>query len=70
MGIVSEVVAEGAAQGRALEVAEGIAAAPRFAVRETKRRILLDRERYEPLFAEEARVFREALLGSEPDDAA
>lgn len=70
MGIVSEVVAEGTAQGRALEIADGIAAAPRFAVKETKRRILLDRERYEPLFAEEARVFREALLGSEPDDAA
>ena len=70
MGIVSEVVAEGTAHGRALEVAEGIAAAPRFAVSETKRRILLDRKRYDPLFAEEARVFRETLLGSEPDDAA
>ena len=48
-----------------------IAAAPRSATLETKRRILLDRERtFGQLFAEEARVFREALLGSEPDDAA
>ena len=71
MGIVNEVVEEGAAQARALELAQGIATAPRFATAETKRRILLDRERsFAPLFAEEARVFREALLGSEPDDAA
>ena len=71
MGIVSEVVGEDLAQARALELAQEIAAAPRFATAETKRRILLDRERtFGPLFAEEARVFREALLGSEPDDAA
>ncbi len=71
MGVVSEVVAEGESLERSLEVADGIAAAPRSATLETKRRILLDRERtFGQLFAEEARVFREALLGSEPDDAA
>ena len=52
-------------------MAAGIAAAPRSATLETKRKILLDRERiFGPLFAEEARVFRDTLLGSEPDDAA
>ncbi len=71
LGVVNEVVADGEALGRSLEVAAGIAAAPRAATLETKRRILLDREQsFGPLFAEEARVFREALLGAEPDDAA
>jgi hypothetical protein len=43
---------------------------PRQATLETKRRILLDRERdFGPLFEEEARLFRETLL-SDPDDAA
>jgi enoyl-CoA hydratase len=71
IGVVNEVVADGEALGRALEVAARVAAAPRSATLETKRRILLDRERtFGALFAEEARVFREALLGAEPDDAA
>ena len=71
MGVVNEVIVDGEALERSLEVAAGIAAAPRSATLETKRRILLDRERsFGPLFAEEGRVFREALLGSEPDDAA
>jgi enoyl-CoA hydratase/carnithine racemase len=71
LGVVNEIVADGEALERSLAVAGGIAAAPRSATLETKRRILLDRERtFGPLFAEEARVFREALLGSEPDDAA
>ncbi len=71
LGVVNEVVADGASLERSLEVAEGIASAPRPATLETKRRILLDREHnFGRLFAEEARVFREALLGSEPDDAA
>ena len=71
LGVVNEVVADGEALERSLEVAAGIAAAPRTATLETKRKILLDRERtFGQLFAEEARVFREALLGSEPDDAA
>jgi enoyl-CoA hydratase len=71
LGVVNEVVADGESLERSLGIAEGIAAAPRSATLETKRRILLDRERtFGQLFAEEARVFREALLGSEPDDAA
>ena len=38
---------------------------------ETKRRILLDRERsFGDLFAEEERALREALLGRRDDDAA
>jgi enoyl-CoA hydratase/carnithine racemase len=71
MGVVSEVVAEGRSVERALAVAAAIAAAPRSATLETKRRILLDRERdFGPLFAEEARLFRETLLQGPDDDAA
>jgi enoyl-CoA hydratase/carnithine racemase len=73
LGAVNEVVADGVVLERALEVATGIAAAPIAATLETKRRILADREReFGPLFEEEKRVFREALLGSgaDPDDAA
>jgi enoyl-CoA hydratase/carnithine racemase len=71
MGVVNEVVAEGGAAERALEVAAGIAEAPRRATLETKRRVLIDRRReFGELFAEEARVFREALLDDQPDDAA
>ena len=48
-----------------------IASGPRSAIAETKRRILLDRERsFGALFAEEERALREALLGDEPDSAA
>jgi enoyl-CoA hydratase/carnithine racemase len=68
---VNKVVDEGELLPHTLELAATIAAAPRAATLESKRRILLDREReFGPLFAEEARVFREALLGSEPNDAA
>lgn len=71
LGAVSEVVADGKAAERSLELAAAIAAAPRQATLETKRRVLIDREReFGELFAEERRVFREALLGDEPDDAA
>jgi enoyl-CoA hydratase/carnithine racemase len=71
LGVVSEVVSDGESLPRSIEMAERIATAPRSATLETKRRILLDRERtFGQLFAEEARVFREALLGSEPEDAA
>jgi enoyl-CoA hydratase len=71
LGAVNEVAAEGECLRRSLELAADIAAAPRSATLETKRRILLDREReFGQLFAEEARVFRETLLGEEPDDAA
>jgi enoyl-CoA hydratase/carnithine racemase len=70
-GAVNEVVPDQACLERSLELAAGIAAAPRSATLETKRRILIDRERnFGDLFGEEVRVFREALLGSEPDDAA
>src|SRR4051794_644320 len=71
LGAINEVTDDAELLPRALDLAESIAAAPRAATLESKRRILLDREReFGPLFAEEARVFREALLGSEPDDAA
>jgi enoyl-CoA hydratase/carnithine racemase len=69
--VVNEVVAEGRSVDRALELAGSIAAAPRAATLETKRRILIDRERdFGPLFAEEARLFRETLLEGPDDDAA
>ena len=46
-------------------------AAPRSAITETKRRIVLDRDRtIGHLFDEEERLLREALLGDSPDDAA
>jgi enoyl-CoA hydratase/carnithine racemase len=71
LGVVNEVVPEGRAVERSLKLADGIAAAPRQAILETKRRILLDRERdFGQLFAEEARLFRETLLSSGPDDTA
>lgn len=71
LGVVNEVVADDRSLKRALEVATEIAAAPRPATLETKRRILIDRERnFGDLFAEEARVFRETLLGEDPDTAA
>jgi enoyl-CoA hydratase/carnithine racemase len=71
LGVVNEVVAEGQAVERSLQVAAVIAGAPREATLETKRRILLDRERdFGHLFAEEARLFRETLLSGPDDDAA
>lgn len=71
LGLVSEVVRDGDALERTLGLAGSIAAMPREATLETKRRILLDRERtLGDLFAEESRVFRQALRGSDPDDAA
>jgi enoyl-CoA hydratase/carnithine racemase len=71
LGAVNEVVPDEECVERSLEVAAAIGAAPRSATLETKRRILIDRERnFGALFSEETRVFREVLLGSEPDDAA
>jgi enoyl-CoA hydratase len=71
LGAVNEVVPDEECLERALELAEQIAAAPPSATLETKRRILMDRERqFGDLFAEEARVFRQALLGEDPDSAA
>jgi enoyl-CoA hydratase/carnithine racemase len=71
MGIVSSVHPADELMPRAVELAGRIASGPRLAIEETKRRILLDRERtIGHLFAEEERMLREALLGDEPDDAA
>jgi enoyl-CoA hydratase len=71
VGLVSEVCAPDALVPRALEVAERIAAAPRWATLETKRRILLAAERARgELHADEERVFRAAVLRDDGDDAA
>jgi enoyl-CoA hydratase/carnithine racemase len=71
LGVVSEVRADGELHERALEHAKRIAGMPRDAQIETKRRILRDGERaFGELFAEEERVFKEALLEGEPDPAA
>ncbi len=68
LGAVNEVVPDDRCLERSLELAGRIAAVPRSATLETKRRILIDRQRtFGELFADEARVFREALLGAEPD---
>ena len=65
-GIVAAVHPDGELQEKALELASRVAAAPRFATLETKRRILIERERiFGALFEEEERVFMEALLGGE-----
>lgn len=71
MGIVSAVHPVDLVMPRSLELAGRIASSPRLAIAETKRRILLDRERsFGQLFAEEERALREALLGDDPDDSA
>jgi enoyl-CoA hydratase len=71
LGVVSELTPPQELPGRALELAEKIAGMPARAQRETKRRILQDGERsWGELFADEERVFREALLEGEPDPAA
>jgi 3-hydroxypropionyl-coenzyme A dehydratase len=63
-GIVLAVHPDGELRDRALELAAQVAAVPAFATLETKRRILIERERiFGPLFEEEERVFSEALLG-------
>src|ERR671925_1363270 len=67
LGIVREVV-RGNLLARALELGERIAALPRKAVLETKRRTLFERRHlWGFLFEDEQRVFRRALLG--PDAA-
>jgi enoyl-CoA hydratase len=71
MGVVSSIHPDDELMSRAVELAGRIASGPPEAIAETKRRILLDRERtIGPLFDEEERLLREALLGEEPDDAA
>jgi enoyl-CoA hydratase/carnithine racemase len=71
VGIVGAVHPAEELMPRAVELAGRIASGPRQAIAETKRRILLDRERtIGHLFDEEERLLRDALLGDEPDDAA
>jgi enoyl-CoA hydratase/carnithine racemase len=65
LGIVREV-AQGPVVPRALSLAERIAALPRQAILETKRRTLLERQHlWGFLFDEEERVLRRALLGDQ-----
>jgi enoyl-CoA hydratase len=72
MGIVSAVHPADLVMPRSLELAGRIASSPRSAIAETKRRILLDRERsFGALFEAEERALRDALLSDDPgDDAA
>jgi len=70
-GVVAEVVPFDDLVARALEVARAIAATPGATLREVKRRILLDAEHLRGhLVEDEERVFRAALLGDDPDEAA
>jgi enoyl-CoA hydratase/carnithine racemase len=65
LGVVREV-ADDDVVTRALELARRIAALPRSAVLETKRRTILERDHlWGFLFDEERRVFRRALLGED-----
>jgi enoyl-CoA hydratase len=68
LGIAREVVADGGdVVERSVEVAEKVAALPRSAVLETKRRTQLERRHvWGFLFEDERAVFRKALLGSDP----
>ena len=71
IGIVGHVYPADELMPRAVELAGRIASAPREATTQTKRRILLDRDRMiGHLFDEEERLLREALLGDDPDEAA
>jgi enoyl-CoA hydratase len=70
LGIVREVC-EGDPVERGVELAAQIAALPRQAVLETKRRKLLERHHlWGFLFEDERKVFARALLGDEPEEAA
>ena len=70
MGVVRERC-RGDAVERGVELAAQIAALPRQAVLETKRRKLLERSHlWGFLFEDERKVFARALLGDEPDEAA
>jgi enoyl-CoA hydratase/carnithine racemase len=63
-GVVASVHPEGELLSSALELAHSIAALPRGAVLETKRRILLERDTvWRPLFEREEEAFKAALLG-------
>ena len=62
--VVTSVHPQSELLDRALELAQAIAAAPRTAVMETKRRILVERESvWGALFKREQEAFMEALLG-------
>jgi enoyl-CoA hydratase/carnithine racemase len=64
LGVVSETVEPEAVVPRALEIAQGVAAKPAAPI--TKERILLERQHlYGPLFEEEQRRLRDALLGGD-----
>jgi enoyl-CoA hydratase/carnithine racemase len=68
LGIVREVVASDIVE-HALELAARVAALPRPALIETKRRTLLERRHlWGFLFEDERRVFRRVLLGAEAAD--
>ncbi len=75
LGLVGEVTEDDACLERAFELAKEIAAAPRWATIETKRRVLADRRStIGELLADEGRVFRERMSaqpqtgqGDEPD---
>jgi enoyl-CoA hydratase/carnithine racemase len=70
-GVVSEVCSVEDVVPRARELARSIAAQPQEALLEVKRRILLAADlKRGPLFEDEDRVFRTALLGDEPEPAA
>jgi enoyl-CoA hydratase/carnithine racemase len=65
LGVVAEVHAPDDLMPRATAVAAEIAAAPRSASIETKRRILIERQTcWQPLFEAEEQALREALLGA------
>jgi 3-hydroxypropionyl-coenzyme A dehydratase len=67
LGVVTEICPDETLEERALAVADQVAAMPREAQVETKRRILLDGERaFGELFAEEERLFRATLLEGVP----
>ena len=71
IGVVGAIHPRDELMPQAIELARRIAAGPRDAVAETKRRILLDRERTTAhLFEEEERLLRDALLGDGPEDTA
>jgi enoyl-CoA hydratase/carnithine racemase len=64
-GVIGELVGAGDGVERALGLAAEIAARPRPAIVETKRRIGLERDRlYGFLFEDEERMFRRTLLGT------
>jgi enoyl-CoA hydratase len=68
LGIVREVTADDVV-ARGLELAERVAALPREAVLETKRRTMLERKHlWGFLFDDEKRVFRRALLGEAEEE--